>query len=85
MSYNIIFTKAAAKELEQIPKTYYNKIKGRILKLADNPRPAGSIKLKGSENLYRIRVGTYRVVYCIADKIITVTITRIAHRKEVYD
>jgi mRNA interferase RelE/StbE len=52
--------------------------------LAANPRPAGCKKLKGYKNRWRIRVGNYRVVYAIDDGRMSVDITRIADRKDVY-
>jgi len=55
-----------------------------LRKLADNPRPKGSIKLKGYKNHYRIRVGNYRAIYNIEDKILIVEIIRISNRKDIY-
>ncbi len=52
--------------------------------LAENPRPSGARKLKGEEDLYRIRPGGYRVVYRIKDRVITVTIIRVRHRRDIY-
>ncbi len=52
--------------------------------LADNPRPTGSLKLAGATNLYRVRVGAYRVVYAIDDQRSLVEITIVAHRRESY-
>jgi mRNA interferase RelE/StbE len=53
--------------------------------LANNPRPIGVKKLKdSSEDLYRIRVGDYRVIYTINDGIRIVNILRIGHRKDIY-
>ena len=50
--------------------------------MADNPRPPGVKKLSGGG--YRVRVGTYRVVYDVDDKAMTVTVFRVKHRKDVY-
>lgn len=50
-----------------------------------NPRPAGCAKLRGHKDQWRIRVGDYRVVYQIDDSQRSVNITRIAHRREVYE
>jgi mRNA interferase RelE/StbE len=54
-----------------------------IDKLPDNPRPSGCRKLKGAD-VYRIRVGDYRVVYEIHDDVLIVLVVRVAHRSEVY-
>lgn len=52
--------------------------------LEENPRPSGCVKLAGDENLYRIRVGDYRIVYEIRDSVLIVTIIKVRHRREVY-
>jgi mRNA interferase RelE/StbE len=49
-----------------------------------NPRPPGSKKLAGSKNEWRIRVGDYRVLYDIADKVRIVRVYRVRHRRDVY-
>jgi len=56
----------------------------RIRSLARDPRPFGSEKLSGKEDLYRLRVGRYRVVYSVADAELVVLIVRVGHRKNVY-
>jgi len=53
--------------------------------LRDSPRPAGCKKLKGYKDQWRVRVGAWRVVYIIDDTAELISITRIAHRREVYD
>ena len=57
----------------------------RILALTENPRPAGCKKLKGYKDQWRIRIGDWRVVYVIDDSAERVSITRVAHRREVYE
>jgi mRNA interferase RelE/StbE len=57
----------------------------RLDTLASNPRPHGCKKLKGGNQEWRIRVGDYRAVYEIDDTAKTVDVTRIAHRREVYE
>jgi len=54
--------------------------------LAENPRPAGCKKLKGThEDLWRIRIGNYRVIYTINDTIQIIDIQKIGHRKDIYE
>ena len=52
--------------------------------LASQPRPPGCEKLVGPENLYRIRVGDYRIVYQVRDEVLLVLVLKIGHRREVY-
>ena len=84
-SYRLALTASAEKELNRLPNALTARIAGRIEKLADNPRPSGCKKLKGGVNEWRIRIGDYRVIYTIEDSTKAVDVTRIAHRKEVYE
>ena len=63
MSYHIEFAKQAAKQFKALPPQEQKRIQPKIDALATEPRPEGAVKLKGEENLYRIRVGDYRVIY----------------------
>ena len=81
-SYKIELTRSAEKELLALNKTIIGKIWPQIKNLADLPHPKGSLKLSGTENTYRIRVGNYRVIYKIEDDTIKIIIIR--HRKEAY-
>jgi mRNA interferase RelE/StbE len=56
-----------------------------VERLASVPRPPGCKKLKGGDKQWRIRVGNYRIVYEVDDVAKTVDVTRIAHRREVYE
>lgn len=84
MSYTIQFKSSALKELYKFPKIVSQQIAIAINDLGKNPRPNGCKKLAGSEDLYRIRSGSYRIVYQIYDKILLVLVVRIGDRKEVY-
>jgi mRNA interferase RelE/StbE len=55
-----------------------------LRKLASEPRSAQAKKLAGMDDLYRVRVGDYRIVYVIEDDKLVILVVRIAHRKEVY-
>ena len=82
--YKLRIKKSAAKELEAISrKADRRRIVSRIETLAENPRPDGCKKLSGSER-YRIRQGSYRIVYAIEDKQLVVYVVKIADRKSVY-
>ena len=50
-----------------------------------HPTAAGGKKLKGYKDQWRVRVGDWRVVYLIDDAPNFVSVTRIAHRREVYE
>jgi len=82
--YNVILNKQILKALDKINVTYLPSIKKAINDLSQNPRPFGCVKLTGSENHYRIRIGIYRVIYSIKDDILTVEVIKIDHRKNIY-
>ena len=82
--YTVTFARSAHKDLKGIPFEMAERIVARIEKLAHQPRPSGSLKLKGEEKLWRIRIGDYRVIYEIDDTAKVVDITVIRHRKDVY-
>ena len=82
-SYRIVFKQSVARDLRSIPKKDVQRILRRIDGLADDPRPAGAEKLSGDEK-YRIRQGSYRILYAIEDDVVTVTIVKVGHRRDVY-
>jgi mRNA interferase RelE/StbE len=84
-SYRVALTTSAEKELRGLPAKIVARIVARLERLASSPRPPGSKKLRGGDSEWRIRVGDYRAVYEIDDDAKTVDVTRIAHRREVYE
>ena len=82
-SYRVLIKPSAAKELERLPDKLRRQVAKRIQALAENPRPLGVEKLTG-EDLYRIRQGDHRVVYSIADAVLTVLVIRLGNRRDVY-
>lgn len=84
MAYRIQIKPQAEKALAKIPNPHRRRIANAIDGLAKAPRLEGCTKLTGADDAYRIRVGDYRIVYEIVDKVLIVYIVRIAHRKEVY-
>ena len=83
-AYRLEYTKAAAKVLEKMQPSLSAPIRKKAEELATNPRPHGMKKLKGVDDLYRIRVGDYRVIYTIRDKELVVLVVRVANRKDAY-
>ena len=83
-SYVVNLAKSARKELEALDPHVIKRIFPKLENLSGNPRPAGCTKLHGNNDLWRIRIGDYRVVYSIDDTNYIVDITGIRHRKEAY-
>jgi len=67
-----------------LPKTVIARVMRQIESLEDEPVPRHSVKLVGAEQLYRIRVGDYRVVYGIDKEVKQVLIHYVRHRREAY-
>jgi mRNA interferase RelE/StbE len=84
MSYQIEFSKPATKQFKALPADIQRRLKPKINALATAPLPPGSVKLSGSIDLYRIRVGDYRVVYHIQDAALIVLVVKVGHRSTVY-
>lgn len=82
-SYSIRVKKSAEKELNGLPKTVFQRVVSEILALELNPRPKGCKRLKGRDE-YRLRIGSYRVLYLIDDSDRKIEIVAIGHRREVY-
>jgi mRNA interferase RelE/StbE len=82
--YELRFKASVAKDLRGIPKADVRRVLGRIEALRDDPRAPGCEKLAGNEELYRVRQGTYRIVYGIDDEQVVVEVIRVGHRREVY-
>jgi mRNA interferase RelE/StbE len=82
--YHVEVETSAAKQIKRLQRHEQQRVMREILALADNPRPTGYIKMTGSVEAYRIRVGVFRVVYVVDDTVRVVTVTRVGHRKEVY-
>jgi mRNA interferase RelE/StbE len=83
--YSLEIKPAAEKEMDALDNALFARVDRKILVLAENPRPPGSKKLRGYKDQWRIRVGDWRIVYIIDDAAKRVSITRVAHRREVYD
>ena len=83
-SFNIIIKPSAERELRKLPKHILSEVSKLFSEFAEHPYPRRVEKLSGGEELYRIRVGEYRVVYNIDLKIRVITIYRVRHRKDVY-
>ena len=83
--YSVQFVRSARKELERLPDSVLARVFARIEQLAETPRPPGCKKLRGARDLWRIRIGDYRVIYFLDDAQRVIEIRAIGDRKDVYD
>lgn len=82
--YSVFFDRDVEKDIARIPKNDVRRIMERCLALTAQPRSTQSIKLEGTQNMYRLRAGNYRVIYQIDDRAKTVTVYHIRHRQSAY-
>lgn len=82
--YEIQYRRSVKNDLKKLPLGTRRKVVKDILSLAKHPRPTGYSKLSGLKDTYRIRRGTYRIIYSIENKALIIIIIRVGHRKDVY-
>ncbi len=82
--YSIEISRTAEKQLKKLNRDDQRRVVKAIVALADDPHPRGSRKLTGCEDVFRIRVGQYRVLYSVSGKKLVIIILKIGHRKDVY-
>ena len=83
-SYDINFKPSVEKDLRSLSKMLVSRVMERIERLKTDPFPRHAVKLSGTERLYRIRVGDYRIVYEVDTQARQVMIHYVRHRREVY-
>jgi mRNA interferase RelE/StbE len=83
-TYKVILKPSADRELQKLPVDIQRRIVAVLRELSITPRPHGVVKMAGDDNLWRVRTGTYRIIYEIHDAIVTVLVLRIGHRRDVY-
>ena len=84
MPYTVKFTRMAETQFNKLLVKDKVKVAKSITELITNPFPMGYKKLKGIQNLYRIRCGDHRIIYTIIEEVLIVTVIRIAHRRDAY-
>jgi len=82
--WQVIIHRKAEKTIKQLRGEMLERIRQAIRSLAENPRPVGYKKMAGYENLYRIRVGDWRIIYAIEDDELIVLVLEIAPRGGIY-
>ena len=75
---------SAVGQLRSITRKDRVRVARTIDSLARDPRPPGVEKLRGTEDLWRVRVGEYRIIYAIRDDVLLLLVVRLGHRREVY-
>ncbi len=84
MAYRIEFAPRADRQFRALERSLQVRLGRRIDSLAENPHPQGIKKLAGEEDLYRLRVGDYRIIYQIREKSLVILVVRVGHRSAIY-
>lgn len=84
MGYRVEITPTAAKAIATLDKPVRRRVETAVGELADNPRPAGCIQMKG-QPAWRIRIGKVRVIYEIHDSVLLVAVVDAGYRRDIYD
>ena len=82
--YRIDVSATAERQLCKLEPEVRARIVDAIKNLASNPRPRGSRKLRGYEDVFRIRKGVFRIIYSIEDDRLLIIILKVGHRREIY-
>lgn len=82
--YVVEFLPSAARELASLDRAMQHRVTRRIARLARDPRGGGAVKLRGADDIWRARVGDYRLLYRVEDDRLVVLIIRVGHRRDVY-
>jgi mRNA interferase RelE/StbE len=83
-AYRVVLTPAAERQFAKLSLQVREMIAAVLVTLARNPRPPGCVKLAGAEDLWRIRVRQYRIIYQLLDDELLVVVVNIGDRNEVY-
>ena len=82
--YTVILERQPKKLLRRLPRDLLQRLDAAVMGLTEDPRPTGCKKLQGYENLYRVRVGNWRISYAVEDDKLIVLVIEIAPRGRAY-
>jgi mRNA interferase RelE/StbE len=83
-SFEIEISRTAENQLKKLSEDDQLRVLRAVLALKEEPRPRGSRKLSGYDDVFRIRVGRVRVLYSVAESRLVILFLKIGHLKDVY-
>ena len=83
-TYRVEIVQSAERRLRKLPRQDQKRVSRAMLDLADDPFPRGTRKLSGYDDVYRLRVGRYRILYSVSGARLIVLVLKIGHRKNIY-
>jgi mRNA interferase RelE/StbE len=84
VTFRLAFKRSAAKELAALPKAAQHRIRARLLALAESPSAEDTKALQGHTDLFRLRVGDYRIIYRVDGAELLILIIKVGHRRDIY-
>ncbi len=82
--FRLEISATAEKQMRKLDKTDQIRVLRAVQNLAREPRPPGTRKLRGYEDVYRIRVGSHRILYSIESRRLLIIILKVGHRRDIY-
>lgn len=82
--YSIEVSATAEKQIRKLKQKDQIEVLRRIQELERDPKPRQSRKLQGHDDVYRVRVGNYRILYNVEGTRLTIIILKVGHRRDVY-
>ena len=82
--YSVEISRTAEKQLRKLRAADRRRVARAMVALGDEPHPPGSRKLMGYDDVFRIHVGVYRILYSVSGRRLVIIILKIGHRKDIY-
>ena len=82
--HEVEVSRTAEKQLCKLPREVQERLVRRMLLLAEDPFPQGARKLTGYDDVYRVRVGRYRILYSVSRRRLVIIILKVGQRKDIY-
>lgn len=82
--YHVEITGSAERQLRKLSRSNQLRVARALVGLATEPFPTQSRKVAGTQDVWRIRVGSYRILYSVDNDRVVVIILKIGHRRDVY-
>ena len=83
-SRKVEISRAAERQLRKLPRSDQARVARAMLALANDPFPRGARKLSGYDDVFRVRVAQYRILYSVSENELIIVVLKVGHRRDVY-